>query len=190
MKKIAFTFIIAIGTIVVAFGQGTEQEINPGWLSDLDSYAKVFGLVLTGLGTLFGLPLAILNFRKTRAEIRKLELEANALEKNSPSENQSEEGYRISIADSNHVNIKILADPRFLGPLLLLLDFIIAWIIITLSSYLLGLIVFGMIKRLIVLIIAGILLVPIYRETVRVKKLLKPKKESETEDKKTSNSSK
>jgi len=180
MNKIILTVIIVIGTISIAIGQGTEPEINPNWLSQLSSYAKVFGLVLTGLGTLFGLPLTILNFRKTRAEIRKLELEANALETNEMSNETNNEGYRISIKESNNVKIKILADPRFLGPLLLLLDFIIAWIIITLSSYLLGLIITRVFRTLIVLIIAGILLIPIYQESVRVKKLLRPKNEKET----------
>jgi len=55
------------------------QANNLGWLGQLDTYAKVIGGVVAGLGTLFGLPLVILNFRKTRAEIRKLELEAAAL---------------------------------------------------------------------------------------------------------------
>jgi len=183
MKKTIFIIILTIAATIVVFGQGTELENSPSWLSELSNYGKVFGLVLTGLGTLFGLPLAVLNFNKTRAEIRKLELEANALETNIPHENQNKDGYKISIMHSKDVKIKILADPRFLGPLLLLLDFIIAWIIITLSSYLIGLILSGFFKTFTVLVIAGILLIPIYRESVRVKKILKPKSENENVEK-------
>jgi hypothetical protein len=112
-------------------------------------------------------------------EIRKLELEAKALESNFTSENQNIEGYKINIADSRDINVQIVADPRFLAPLLLLLDFIIAWIVITLLSYLFDLIGLGGIKTLLVLLVAGILLTPILRESVRVRKLLKPKKEEE-----------
>ena len=64
------------------FGQSTTQSAPPigGWVGQLDIYAKVFGGVVAGLGALFGLPIAVLSFKKTRAEIRKLELEAAALE--------------------------------------------------------------------------------------------------------------
>ena len=178
MKKL-FLFTLLLLTTIFVFGQELESEVSPEWLKELGIYAKVFGFVLTGLGTILGLPLAVINFRKTRAEIRKLELEAKALESNSSSTSNNEGVNRIEIKDSDHVNIQVLADPRFLGPLLLLLDFIIAWILITLSSYLLGLVFSSFIKTVCVLVIAGILLIPIYQESVRVRKLLRPEEREE-----------
>jgi len=142
----------------------------------------MFGAVLTGLGTLFGLPLALVSFRKTRAEIRKLELEADALVgKTRPlgAEALKDGAYSITVRDSPETRIMILADPRFLGPLLLLLDFILAWVILTVASFatklfpgLFILTEWG--ESLLLIVLALILLVPIWREARRVREVLRP----------------
>lgn len=56
-------------------------KTEPTLLSVADEYVKVVGDVLTGLGTVFGLPLVYQTFRKTRAEIAKINLEAAKLRK-------------------------------------------------------------------------------------------------------------
>ena len=71
-------------------------------IAELDTYIKVFVAALTGLGTLFGLPIVFLTYRKTRAEIAKLELEGNALR-----EKQSTQGERLKDEEGN---IRILVD--------------------------------------------------------------------------------
>jgi hypothetical protein len=79
--------IAAVAVPLVVLDQSTASTTSPpsmGWLGDIDTYTKVVGADLTGLGTLFGVPIVILNFKKTRAEIRKLELEAAALESKAP----------------------------------------------------------------------------------------------------------
>jgi hypothetical protein len=160
------------------------QTDNLGWLGQLDTYAKVFGGVLAGLGTLFGLPLVLLNFRKTRAEIRKLELEAAALQgKVVSSDAVSQYGHRIEINNSDNNTIEILADPRFLAPLLLLLDFIFAWGILTLAGYVISFFLGGIFRTMLTALLAAILLVPIVREARRVKSVLKPSQPEIDQDK-------
>jgi F0F1-type ATP synthase assembly protein I len=159
------------------------QTDNSGWLGQLDIYAKVFGGVVAGLGTLFGLPLVILNFRKTRAEIRKLELEAAELQnKGLSSDAVSQYSHRIEIVNSDHNNIQILADPRFLAPLLLLLDFIFAWGILTLAGYVIGFFLSDIFGTMLTVLLAAILLVPIIREARRVRRVLQPPKEAESDE--------
>jgi hypothetical protein len=153
---------------------------HPEWLDHVSLYATVFGAVLTGLGTLFGLPLVILNFKKTRAEIRKLELEATALERTGQSiVGDVEGGVSLTVSNSSHVNVQVLADPRFLGPLLLLLDFILAWIVLTFADYFIGIVTsvihIAGIGMLILLAIACVLLIPIAKEARRVRSVLRPK---------------
>jgi zinc transporter ZupT len=157
------------------------QTDNSGWLGQLDTYAKVFGGVLAGLGTLFGLPLVILNFQKTRAEIRKLELEAAELQnKGLSSDAISQYSHRIEIVNSDHNTIQILADPRFLAPLLLLLDFIFAWGLLTLAGYVIGFFLSGIFRTMLTALLAAILLFPIIREARRVRRVLQPPKGSQS----------
>ena len=176
--------VFLVGNTGVALADEPEPTDGEGWLAELNIYAKVFAAVLTGLGVVFGLPLTVLQFRKTRAEIRKLELEAESLEANAASVGAGErgaEGHQIVVEGADNVSVRILADPRFLGPLLLLLDFIIAWILITLANYALQLVTTGTgllsARRGIMIALAAVLLVPIAREARRVRKVLEPLEE-------------
>ena len=77
------------------------------------------GAVITGLATLLGLPIVFVTYRKTRVEISKLELEANALRAQQASragDSRDEEGnIRILVDHSPNTSIQVLADPRFLA---------------------------------------------------------------------------
>ncbi len=172
--KVIILMLIVLLSINVAIAGEDATSKTTGWLGQLDIYAKVFGGVITGLGALFGLPITILHFKKTKAEIRKLELEAQALSNEETATRKSVGNYDIEIRGS-HNKVKILADPRFLGPLLLLLDFIIAWIVLTITGYAIGLFIFGPIRIIVLLIVAGILLIPIFREAKRTRSILRPK---------------
>jgi len=123
---------------------------------------------------LFGLPIVVLNFRKTRAEIRKLELEAASLETKTSLSGDVEGGTSINVQNSDHINIQVLADPRFLGPLLLLLDFILAWVVLTLAGYFLSLFSSGFIRTIVLGVLAAVLLIPIAKEARRVREVLRP----------------
>jgi hypothetical protein len=180
--SVGLSLIVFFSIPMSALAQSATPATPPVdyWLSSLDTYAKVFGGVLTGLGTLFGLPIVALNFKKTQAEIRKLELEAASLKSNlgegSNIAGDLEGGISVRINESQDINVQILADPRFLGPLLLLLDFIFAWIILTLAGYFFSLFgLFGLLRTLITGTISALLLIPIAQEARRVKSVLRPK---------------
>ncbi len=182
MNAIGLVYIGLFAIPTVVFAQSTVPSSPPTeyWLSNLDTYVKVFGGVLTGLGTLFGLPIVILNFKKTQAEIKKLELEAVSLRSSMRTSSNvmgdKDGGISVEIIESNDVNVQILADPRFLAPLLLLLDFIFAWIVLLLAGYFLSLFdLFGQLRTLIIGVIAALLLIPIAQEARRVKFVLQPK---------------
>jgi hypothetical protein len=183
MRKIGLILAILIfGGTKVVFGEipsaAPAPTSQPSALSLVDTYVKVAGAVVTGVATLLGIPIVFLTYRKTRAEIAKLELEANALrEKQSDLPNQStdEEGNIGIIVDrSENTSIHILADPRFLAPLLILLDFILAWIVLTLAGYLLSIFGFGALRNLALTVLAGCLLLPIARQVMRVRLVLRP----------------
>jgi hypothetical protein len=162
--------IIGGGSALTDYHQSSDTE-KP---ASLETYVKVIGGIVAGLGTLFGLPITILQFQKTRAEIRKLELETESLKAKNISTGGTWQSNKIIIDHSDNASVQILADPRFLGPLLLLLDFIIAWIILSLASYALDTFLDGTLRALVLGLLAIILLVPIAREARRVKKVLRP----------------
>jgi hypothetical protein len=147
---------------------------TPNQAETVDTYVKIFTGIIAGLGALFGFPLTLLQFRKTRAEIRKLELEAKALESQQVSIEDVVQPYRIVVSDSRNVTVMVLTDPRYLGPLLLLLDFIVAWIVLSLANYALGLFLSGPILTLVIGLLALFLLVPILREAKHLKRVLRP----------------
>jgi len=169
----------------IVFAQQTlpTPEATKDFWSNLDATTKAIAGVVGLITTILGVPVAYLLIKKTKVEIRKGELEAKQLESNLVGNvGSGEVGHQIRIHDSDHINIQILADPRFLGPLLLLLDFIIAFIAIYFADYIFGL--FGL--RFLSIGIAILLFIPILREASRVKKVLlslRPKDENSEKDK-------
>ena len=172
--KFCFLLSLFILTACVASPTSVSSGNAPGQVVMVDTYVKIFTGVVAGLGALFGLPLTLLQFRKTRAEIRKLELEAKSLESRQVSTEDVLQGHRIVVDHSEKVTVTILTDPRYLGPLLLLLDFIIAWVVLSLAGYALGVFLSGPIRTVILGLLALLLLIPILREARRLKKILQP----------------
>jgi hypothetical protein len=144
-----------------------------------------FGEIAEGVGAavgaavaLLGTPTVYLGIRKSKVEIRKLELEALKLQ----AENQStmnpvdlgfDKSIRVNIEGGTDNVVSISTDLRLLGPLLLLLDFVSATIVLTIAGYLLS---FGSLSLFTPLLaVLGIaLFTPIYREARRLKKALTP----------------
>ncbi len=175
----------------LALAQASATSASVGVVADVDVYAKVVGGVLTGMGTLFGLPLVFWSYKKTRIEINKLELEAAALRRSNagftieggPKTDDGVKGLdggtRINVDHSQNVTVQVLADPRFLGPLLLLLDFIFAWIVLTLASYFFDIVQVGIFRTLVLAALAVLMLLPIAKEALRVRSVLRPPRSSE-----------
>ena len=167
MRK--YYLIIALLMILLientALASQTEPQQAPQWLSIIETYAKSIGGIFATLTALFGIPFAYLQIRKTKAEITKLEAEAKEIKK----AEKVIHGNLININRSNDINIQILADPRFLGPLLLLLDFIISWVVLTLADYAFNMVIDGIIAELLEVIVGAVLLIPILIQAIRIK---------------------
>jgi hypothetical protein len=186
--RIPFT-LIALLLCTAAYGQaassGPTIATPASLITQVDTWVKVVGAIVAGLATLLGLPVVFLTYRKTRAEIAKLDLEAAALREKVPSQTDTERkgpdegGIRINVEHSPNVNVQVLADPRFLAPLLLLLDFIFAWVILTLAGYFLSVIGLGIFDTVALAILAAILLLPIARQVLRVRAVLRPPQSAE-----------
>ena len=115
-------------------------QSEPTLLSVADEYVKVVGGAITALGAVLGFPLVRQTYRKTRAEITKMDLEAAKLRKElgtvpAPSGDAvGEEGHRIFI-DGAHNTVSILTDPRWAAPLLVLVDAFIASVFLAVASF-------------------------------------------------------
>ena len=175
---IAFLLGLELPTLAV----GPNQDDPAGTLAQVDTLVKITGGAIAGIVALFGIPLTYFQIKKTKAEIRKLEKEAEDIQANSAGAGFFE-GNRISIENSDHAVVQILADPRFLAPLLLILDFVIAWIILTLAGYALGIFdsLFGLsqlFRSLMFVAMGAFLLIPLVREALRVRRVLRPESNS------------
>ena len=117
--------LIACGLVFAQQSPSSTGAAAPP-TSDLSGYVTIIGGILAGVTSILGFPILRLNQKKTRAEIVKLELEAAALREKSESAARSSEagtdGIQISVSNSNYTTVQVLADPRLLAPMLLLLD--------------------------------------------------------------------
>jgi len=180
--KLFFFIILALLlTSAIVFGQDASQITNKSASNaitqDIDMLVKIAVAIITGIATLLGIPIIFLTYRKTRAEIRKLELEANAIRaQQTLTHPPSVDDRRIHILldNSPHSRIQVLADPRFLAPLLILLDFMFAWIILTIFSRFFSIFSFGLLSQLVLVILALLLFIPIALQILRVRNVLKP----------------
>jgi hypothetical protein len=151
-------------------------------LTNTDLLVKIIGGVIAGLVALIGIPLGFLTYKKTQAEIRKLELEAQSLEHQIPTSSRTRtasNGVNVAVDNSPNAIINVLADPRFLIPLLLLTDFVFAWIALTLAGHLLSIFELGGLGDLLMVFLAGVLLLPIGRQAMRVRSVLRPVSDQE-----------
>lgn len=189
-RSVPWTYIrpiLSIGALVLStatYGQttgGDNSNAAAAPLAEVSAYLKTIGLALTGIGTLLGLPLVLQRYKRTRSEITKLDLESEALRRKLASASAVEEkgsggAIRILVDRSPNSTVQVLADPRFLGPLLLLLDFIIAWILLTLASYFLGIFDIRILREIGLGVLAAVLLIPIAKQAIHVRNNLRPLK--------------
>jgi hypothetical protein len=73
---------------------------------------------------------------------------------------------QINIRDSDGVSVQVLADPRLLGPLLLILNFIIAFVFLTVTSHLLA--IFDIANGVIMAALSAALLFPLVSQAMRI----------------------
>lgn len=128
---------------------------------------------------LIGVPVAWMSVRKTRAIINKTELEAQKLRSELHSLGTTgavseESGTRIEIVGDRNI-VSVVTDPRLSGPLLIVVDFVVAWIILTLLNYALRVlpIHLGIFQSLLVGGIAALLFIPILKDARKASKWLR-----------------
>ena len=177
MKKL-FDFVIFLLAVAVlsalvitqpAFSQSQLSSSTSFWDS-LDTYIKVIGGGVAAVTAILGLPVAFLQVRKTIAEIRKIELESDKLRGQAIRQTPSERGgNEIYLKDSDNNHIEILVDPRFSAPLLILLDFVIAYTLLALMGYAVNIFFPVQIRRIVLTITGAFLLLPILREALRLR---------------------
>ena len=147
-------------------------------ITEISIYGKVIAGVLAAFSAILGLPLVFLTYRKTRAEINKLELEADSLrakQLTQPNSSKDADGnIRINIENSQGATVHVLADPRFLAPLLLLMDFVFASVILTLADKILSIFSLSIIHSFAIAILSVLLLFPIAKQVLRVRAVLSP----------------
>jgi len=172
--------VISVLLLLSAFSlvasAAADEAAEPQTPRALETYAQIFGAVVAGLGTLLGLPLVLVTYRKTRAEIVKLELETKAIREKSRSVGNGTEqgsGVQVNLSHSQVGHLQ-LSDPRMLAPLLVILDFVFAWILLTLARYFLGLFLFELARSLAMAGFAAALFLPIAREVLRLRMVLGP----------------
>lgn len=176
---------IAIGIVVfVAATVAAEEPVKESHKSEvvnsIEAATKIVTAVVGGLTFLFGLPVTLLLIKKTRAETRKLELEAAALQQKIGTGADIEKtadasAMHIRIHDSPNAFVQITADPRLLAPLLILLDFIIASVVIALARYVIGFVLSGPLATLLMIMLSALLYIPILRQALRIRQVLNPK---------------
>ena len=120
-----------------------------------------------------------MSIRKTRATINKTELEAQKLKSELQSLGAADaisggEGTRIEIVGNRNI-VSVVTDPRLSGPLLIMVDFVIASIILTLLNYAIRVLPtnFGILQTLLVGGVAAFLFIPILQDARKASKWLR-----------------
>jgi hypothetical protein len=159
----------------VLYGQTQSAAIATTSLwSSLDTYAKVIAALVAAITAILGIPVALLQTRKTIAEIYKIELEAKKLREQTGDELPAEyQRHQVNISNSDGNNIQILVDPRFAAPLLIVLNFVIAYIILALADYALRLFQIGILSSIVLPIVGAALFLPLLREALRLRGTLR-----------------
>jgi hypothetical protein len=185
IRQVVIVILLLSASLVLGqeSGPAIPTPTPPSALAQVDTLAKIVAALITGLAALIGLPLVFLTYRKTKVEITKLELEANALrvkqDAHSSSGRPPEGNIRINVENSPDSTINVLADPRFLAPLLILLDFIFAWIALTMAGYFLSVFALGIFGTILLTVLSAFFLMPIARQVLRVRAVLSPPRTSE-----------
>lgn len=179
LSRILLTIVVFL-LIFLLFQQPIYSQIqsstSTNFLSSLDIYVKVIAAVVAAVTAILGVPVAFLQIRKTIAEIHKTELEAKKLEEQIGSVSPvNYEGHRIimEMEHSDNNNIQILVDPRFSSPLLILLDFVIVYIVLSLAGYATNILLPNKIGQIILIVIGAFLFMPLLIESLRLRGVLR-----------------
>jgi hypothetical protein len=166
---------LALISLVLCTDALAAQPI-PIAAASFSNVAEGIGAAVGAAVALLGAPGVYLGIKKSQAEIRKLELEALNLQ----AQQSTSDGHALQKTEGQTLNVvvegvghrvAITHDPRLLAPLLLLLDFVVATIVVTVAGYLLNFGELSLFSPLLALA-ALMLFTPIFREARRLKRVL------------------
>jgi hypothetical protein len=92
------------------------------------------------------------------------------IEAETPKESQD---YQIYLNKSHDNVIQILVDSRFSARLLILLDFVIVYIVLALAGYAVDVFLPGKVGQFILIVVAAVLLLPLFVEAPRLRGVLR-----------------
>jgi hypothetical protein len=169
--------VIAAISFAVVDPALAQKAGDQGTGTSFKDIAEGVGAAVGTVLALLGAPTIYLGIKKSQAEIRKLELETAKLQAEQGDgevlrSTETMQAYNV-VVDGRGNSVSITADPRLLGPLLLLLDFVTVTIVLTVAGYLLnfgGLTIFSPLLA----VVAIALFAPILREARRLKRVLAP----------------
>jgi len=173
---------VPVAALAQAAGSTPASAAVPPELAGLELWIKIIGGSLAALVTFIGMPAAFLQFSKTRAELRKLRLEAAKLSneldgaRNDELQNQA---LRISVVDSPQAVVQVETAAGLSGPMLVVIDFVVSFILYQAFSHLLSLspfqsgIVFDLAEGLLRAIVFATLFLPVYLNGRQARLLLR-----------------
>jgi hypothetical protein len=124
---------------------------------------------ITAVLAVMGIPVAFFQIRKTLAEIRKIELETKALEK----QGEYKKSISTSQTDVPSMSYRAITDPRLIALSLLLSDLIVTGFILIVTNYALDIFLVGPLRPLILSVLSIMLLSPIAWEAWRLRRGVK-----------------
>jgi len=171
--------ILCMIFILLAFDPAVAQEaIPPATQNNTDNnsiqlYVKLAGIAVTAIATCVGLPIVLLNYRKTKAEIAKIELETEKLR-----QGINPEATENPLLESRETipnipsSVMHLSGRGHMAVLLLIIDFVFAWIVFELASRAIGMINIYPFNTLAMFFIASLLFLPIAKQALRLRAAL------------------
>jgi hypothetical protein len=180
----ATSALVVVATLAAAHANATPALEPPAasrGLADAELLVKIVGGGIAGVVALVGLPAAFLQFSKTRAEIKKLRLEAEKLATEiEPGEDRGvvPRDFQILVQDSPSTVLTVHTDAGLAGPMLLLTDFVVAYIMYQAWLIMLGLFPIGGLWGGLVLtplkaLVFAALFIPVYANGRQVRALLR-----------------
>ena len=174
--------VVAAFAVAQAHAAPAAEPLSaPRDLNGAETLVKIIAGLIAAVVALVGLPAAFLQFGKTRAEIKKLRLEAEKLASEiRPGEDRRgvPKEFRIVLRDSPGAVLTVQSDAGVIGPMLLITDFVAAYIIFQAWLILLDLVPLGgFLGDLILTSVRAIafasLFIPVYANGRQVRALLR-----------------
>jgi hypothetical protein len=128
-------FFLFSGTCVAQYANNQSSDAI-SWVIQADPYIKLIGGAIGILAAILGIPIYILNFYKTKAELKRLHLENQEKEEELARKKiEFDKILGYNGKNSPLFNLIDITDPRIVIPIFLVLNYIIAFIIQLIANH-------------------------------------------------------